>query len=186
MEQPRIINNRIFTPIEILTSYIEENTDSNENQIVHGFISELIRFIISLRKTLLLNLNKCNKKYFTELIEYYSIVRNIEITKNVLKNLNEIKYLLNEYIPVSNEKLDFFNTNKLSSKEHYEFVFNNLILWLNSKDAIFVKEKKVFKGISEGRVTVDKSAQLPTGTYFYILDLKDGSDVMKGYIYLTR
>jgi gliding motility-associated-like protein len=28
--------------------------------------------------------------------------------------------------------------------------------------------------------------ELAVGTYFYILDLKDGSDVMKGYIYLTR
>jgi hypothetical protein len=32
-------------------------------------------------------------------------------------------------------------------------------------------ETRVFKGISEGRVTVDKGrSQLPTGTYFYVLN----------------
>ncbi|MBC7607581.1 MAG: gliding motility-associated C-terminal domain-containing protein [Burkholderiales bacterium] len=47
----------------------------------------------------------------------------------------------------------------------------------------------VFIGRSEGRVTVDKGAELPTGTYFYILNYtnKDGSpDHKDGYLYLTR
>jgi hypothetical protein len=52
---------------------------------------------------------------------------------------------------------------------------------------------KVFKGDSEGRVTVDKSAGLPTGTYFYILNYTavglQGETVARkeqGYLYLTR
>ncbi|WP_181161667.1 gliding motility-associated C-terminal domain-containing protein, partial [Flavobacterium sp. GSA192] len=50
-----------------------------------------------------------------------------------------------------------------------------------------------FKGISEGRVTVDKSAGLPTGTYFYILNYTavdlQGENIAKreqGYLYLSR
>ena len=50
-----------------------------------------------------------------------------------------------------------------------------------------------FKGYSEGRVTVDKSAGLPAGTYFYILNyttvgLQDEIIPKReqGYLYLTR
>ena len=47
----------------------------------------------------------------------------------------------------------------------------------------------VFRGISEGRSTVKQSAELPTGTYFYILKYKtiEGNFVTKnGYLYLSR
>ena len=50
-------------------------------------------------------------------------------------------------------------------------------------------ETRVFRGISEGRVTVDKSAQLPTGTYFYILNYTTSTGENKhkeGYLYLTQ
>ncbi|MFA9192738.1 gliding motility-associated C-terminal domain-containing protein, partial [Flavobacterium sp. FZUC8N2.13] len=54
-------------------------------------------------------------------------------------------------------------------------------------------DDKAFKGFSEGRVTVDKSAGLPTGTYFYILNYTavglQGEMIPKtaqGYLYLTR
>ncbi|KAB1153510.1 T9SS type B sorting domain-containing protein, partial [Flavobacterium luteum] len=48
---------------------------------------------------------------------------------------------------------------------------------------------RVFRGISEGRATVNKSAELPTGTYFYIIQYTDGKgETFKkdGYLYLTR
>ena len=52
---------------------------------------------------------------------------------------------------------------------------------------------KAFKGYSEGRVTVDKSAGLPTGTYFYILNYTSVGlqgeiipNKKQGYLYLTR
>jgi hypothetical protein len=48
---------------------------------------------------------------------------------------------------------------------------------------------KKFVGISEGRVTVDKNAELPTGTYFYIIQYNDGNGKViseSKYLYLTR
>jgi gliding motility-associated-like protein/uncharacterized repeat protein (TIGR01451 family) len=54
-------------------------------------------------------------------------------------------------------------------------------------------ENNSFKGYSEGRVTVDKSAGLPTGTYFYVLKYTavglQGEIIAKqeqGYLYLSR
>ncbi len=46
-----------------------------------------------------------------------------------------------------------------------------------------------FKGISEGRVTIAKSTELPSGTYFYILNYttSEGQAMRKdGYLYLSR
>ncbi|KDN53804.1 hypothetical protein FEM21_31210 [Flavobacterium seoulense] len=52
---------------------------------------------------------------------------------------------------------------------------------------------KAFKGYSEGRVTFDKSAGLPTGTYFYVLNYTavglQGEMIAKkqqGFLYLSR
>ncbi|WP_207802036.1 gliding motility-associated C-terminal domain-containing protein [Flavobacterium aquariorum] len=47
----------------------------------------------------------------------------------------------------------------------------------------------VFRGTSEGRVTVEKSQELPAGTYFYILKYKDSESnafEKSGYLYLNR
>jgi gliding motility-associated-like protein len=46
-----------------------------------------------------------------------------------------------------------------------------------------------FKGISEGRTTIKKSDELPSGTYFYLLEFKDDQGISykrDGYLYLSR
>lgn len=48
---------------------------------------------------------------------------------------------------------------------------------------------KAFKGISEGRTTINKSVELPTGSYFYKIDYTtiEGTSLTKtGYLYLVR
>ncbi|RZJ64198.1 MAG: gliding motility-associated C-terminal domain-containing protein [Flavobacterium sp.] len=48
---------------------------------------------------------------------------------------------------------------------------------------------RAFRGVSEGRVTVNKADELPTGTYFYIIHYtdSDGKNYDKdGYLYLSR
>ena len=47
---------------------------------------------------------------------------------------------------------------------------------------------RVFRGISEGRATVNESNQLPTGTYYYIIKYTDENGTEKeeaGYVYLV-
>ena len=49
--------------------------------------------------------------------------------------------------------------------------------------------QNVFRGISEGRVTVQENKELPTGTYFYILTFQGenpGKDSYNGYLYINR
>ncbi|KVV16435.1 hypothetical protein AP058_00033 [Flavobacterium sp. TAB 87] len=47
----------------------------------------------------------------------------------------------------------------------------------------------VFKGFSEGRVTIKETGGLPAGTYFYVLKYKDSSlkaNQKAGYLYITK
>jgi gliding motility-associated-like protein len=46
-----------------------------------------------------------------------------------------------------------------------------------------------FRGISEGRVTISQSSELPVGTYFYVLRYQNNSNQNKersGYLYINR
>ncbi|MFV8466895.1 gliding motility-associated C-terminal domain-containing protein, partial [Flavobacterium sp. LB1P62] len=50
-------------------------------------------------------------------------------------------------------------------------------------------DDRVFRGLSEGRVTIRQSEELPTGTYFYIFKYKDTDSKgheKSGYLYLNR
>ena len=49
-----------------------------------------------------------------------------------------------------------------------------------------IEDEKRFKGISNGRVNINVDDKLPVGTYFYILDLGNGSKARKGWIYINR
>ncbi|MEO1487190.1 MAG: gliding motility-associated C-terminal domain-containing protein, partial [Bacteroidota bacterium] len=47
----------------------------------------------------------------------------------------------------------------------------------------------LFRGVSEGRATINKSRELPSGTYFYILTFtgeNPGEDTYSGYLYINR
>ena len=46
-----------------------------------------------------------------------------------------------------------------------------------------------FRGLSEGRVTINQAAELPVGTYFYIIKYKNASGITKelvGHLYINR
>jgi gliding motility-associated-like protein len=51
------------------------------------------------------------------------------------------------------------------------------------------QDNKFFRGISEGRKTISQSAELPKGTYFYLLRYVNKQGVEKersGYLYITK
>ncbi|OXA93454.1 hypothetical protein B0A75_20230, partial [Flavobacterium oncorhynchi] len=51
-------------------------------------------------------------------------------------------------------------------------------------------ETKAFRGISEGRITVNKNEKLPEGTYYYILKYikQSSTEIIErlGYLYINR
>jgi len=51
------------------------------------------------------------------------------------------------------------------------------------------QDGRYFRGISEGRVTISQSSELPVGTYFYVLKYRNGSGINRersGYLYINR
>ena len=88
----------------------------------------------------------------------------------------------NDFFKIENiEFTDCFPTNKVEIYNRWGV----LVFEVNQYD----NNSRVFRGISEGRATVNKSSELPTGTYFYIIEYtNDKGDTLKkdGYLYLTR
>ncbi|WP_254051994.1 T9SS type B sorting domain-containing protein [Capnocytophaga canimorsus] len=50
-------------------------------------------------------------------------------------------------------------------------------------------KERLFRGISNGRVTVDADKKLPQGTYYYVLEYTDASNQTHseaGWLYIKR
>ena len=99
---------------------------------------------------------------------------------------------------------EIFNgiTPSSTTGENDEFFIENIDLFPQNKVEIYNRwgvlvyqvegynnNDKAFKGISEGRETISKGEQLPSGTYFYLfqyVDNKGQAHEKQGYLYLTR
>ncbi|MGL2963951.1 gliding motility-associated C-terminal domain-containing protein, partial [Flavobacterium sp. RSB2_4_14] len=89
---------------------------------------------------------------------------------------------LNEYFNIENiEDINCYPSNKVE-------IYNRWgVLVYETKN--YDNNTRRFIGISEGRTTIETSAELPSGTYFYIIQwtTTEGNTINKnGYLYLTR
>ena len=112
-----------------------------------------------------------------------------EIRSQVLVTLEECDVIINNYISVNSD-----DTNEYLHIEGIERYPKNTIEIINRWGVLVYKMEgynnstNVFKGISEGRFTINSNAKLPEGTYFYILNYtkSNGSTIQKtGYLYIT-
>jgi gliding motility-associated-like protein len=99
----------------------------------------------------------------------------------------------NSVTPNGDGKNDYFFIDTSNSKDIYNLnvqVFNRWGVKVFESDNYGI-DGDVFDGFSKGRMTVDKSEQLPTGTYFYILDYQYGNPSenkrhkQAGFLYLS-
>jgi uncharacterized repeat protein (TIGR01451 family)/gliding motility-associated-like protein len=89
----------------------------------------------------------------------------------------------NEFSPNNDGVNDFF---KIDCIDKYP---NNVLEIFNRWGNTVYKKKgydNTWDGTSIGRVTVNTDTKLPVGTYYYVLDLGDGSKPKKGWIYINR
>ncbi|CAH8295812.1 hypothetical protein MFUCSW5_450259 [Mariniflexile fucanivorans] len=65
---------------------------------------------------------------------------------------------------------------------------NKLEVYNRWGNIVYTKRKynNEFNGISNGRATMNTSEKLPEGTYYYVLDLGDGSKPRVGWLYINR
>jgi gliding motility-associated-like protein len=109
---------------------------------------------------------------------------------------------LNNNIP-SEDELEIFNAvTPNGNGDNDVFVIRNIQNYPNNSITIFNRwgvvvyetegygqNGKFFKGISEGRSTINKNEELPIGNYFYILRYVNDNGVSKersGYLYLNK
>ncbi|TYA71344.1 T9SS type B sorting domain-containing protein, partial [Seonamhaeicola marinus] len=65
---------------------------------------------------------------------------------------------------------------------------NTLKIYNRWGNLVYTKEgyDNTFDGVSNGRSVLNKNEKLPVGTYYYVLDLGDGSKQKSGWLYLVR
>ena len=97
----------------------------------------------------------------------------------------------NAFSPNNDSFNEFFNIENIEDTACYPSnkveIYNRWGVLVYETEA-YDNSSRVFRGISEGRATVRKSEELPTGTYFYVLEyVSDGKTIKKdGYLYLSR
>ncbi|MCX7548765.1 gliding motility-associated C-terminal domain-containing protein, partial [Xanthomarina sp. F1114] len=91
--------------------------------------------------------------------------------------------IYNEFSPNGNGKNEFFYIDCINNYPN-----NNLLIYNRWGNLVYSKDgyDNTFNGESNGRSVFNKNEKLPVGTYYYILDLGDGSERKSGWLYLAR
>jgi gliding motility-associated-like protein len=108
-----------------------------------------------------------------------------------------------DYLEFNTKDIEVFNLvtpngdgdNDVFIIKNIEFYPNNTVQIYNRWGVVVYETRgygqndNYFRGISEGRVTINKNSELPVGTYFYVIIYKDDSGKGReksGYLYINR
>ncbi|NER17477.1 PKD domain-containing protein [Spongiivirga citrea] len=91
--------------------------------------------------------------------------------------------IFNEFSPNGDGTNDFFTIDCIS-----RFPNNKLEVYNRWGNIVFEANgyNNDWDGTSNGRVTINPEKKLPVGTYYYILNLGDGSEPRAGWLYINR
>lgn len=134
-------------------------------------------------------------KFFTSAVDNQNETVTAAINKSGIFTLGKIRIatvddvvVYNAVSPNGDGLNDYFNITGLE-----KFSDNSLQIYNRYGVKVFETSNygvngNWFRGISEGRVTVNKSEGLPTGTYFYVLKFKtsNGYKDKVGYLYINN
>jgi gliding motility-associated-like protein/uncharacterized repeat protein (TIGR01451 family) len=98
--------------------------------------------------------------------------------------------IFNGITPNNDGLNDFFRIDGIENYPNNNVqIFNRWGVLVFERDS-YNNDGNAFRGVSEGRTTVKKNDELPTGTYFYILRFtgneNPGKSSYSGYLYLNR
>ncbi|WP_417445228.1 gliding motility-associated C-terminal domain-containing protein [Joostella sp.] len=96
--------------------------------------------------------------------------------------LSECFEIFNEFTPNGDGKNDYFTVRCI---ENYPGNTVNIFDRSGSKVYSAKDYQNNWDGTSEGRATISKGAKLPTGTYYYVIDLNNGSKAHVGWLYIN-
>ncbi|MGS2727163.1 DUF7507 domain-containing protein, partial [Psychroserpens sp. BH13MA-6] len=91
--------------------------------------------------------------------------------------------IYNEFSPNGDGINDFFNIDCIET-----FPNNKLEVYNRWGNIVFEARgyRNDWEGTSNGRAVLSEGDQLPVGTYYYVIDLGDGSEPRVGWLYLNR
>ncbi|NBA76454.1 hypothetical protein GOQ04_12925 [Emticicia sp. ODNR4P] len=143
-----LLQNQSYKPAEMLTFHTLESTDILENRFIHGFVDVLISYINQKNKSWATEISENKRSNFIEIVHYYSLKRKHKLIAELETDLQIIKSYLCDYIPVTVSVLDYIPTHKISSKNHYQFVYQKFIEWFNLERIKFTDNKNYYQGIT--------------------------------------
>ncbi|MEL4309192.1 gliding motility-associated C-terminal domain-containing protein, partial [Joostella sp. CR20] len=118
----------------------------------------------------------------TDLDQTDTDTSNNQASASVTVSDDDCLTIYNQITPNNDGRNDFF---KVTCIEDY----TNNVLRIYNRWGIEVYHANNYQndwdGTSNGRATINKSDKLPTGTYYYVLDLGDGSKARAGWLYIN-